>query len=402
MNFDFVIIGGGMVGLTIAHQLIEKNISKNICLIDKESTLGRHSSGRNSGVLHAGIYYKPGTLRAKVCIEGSKRLKEWIEIKNLSINNCGKVIVPQKYNLDSQIDNLYERGVKNGAYVELIDQKQLNEIAPFVHSASGRAIFSPNTSVVNPLEIIKSLENDLTSKGVKILKNQTSWGIEIKQKTIKLNEESYLNYGHLINCAGLQADKIAHKFGVGNQYFILPFKGVYWEIKNNLPFKINTNVYPVPDLNMPFLGVHFTPSCNVDKPTTIGPTANLALGRENYFGIKRIEPITSLRNISLLFSQYIKNKGNFRSYFHEQAFLSFQPFLLKEAQNLVPSIKAQNIKLSNKVGIRSQVFNKEEGTLEDDFICLTEKESTHLLNVISPAFTASFSFADLVLEKMKL
>ena len=402
MNFDFVIIGGGMVGLTIAHQLIEKDISKNICLIDKENKLGAHSSGNNSGVLHAGIYYKPQSLRAKVCIKGSKKLKEWISRKNLSINNCGKLIVPQEYNLDSQIDKLYERGIKNGANVQLIDQKELNEIAPFVNSSSGRAIFSPNTSVVNPIEIIKSLENDLINKGVKIIKSQTNWKIERNKKTIKLNDESYLHFGHIINCAGLQADKIAHKFEVGNQYSILPFKGIYWEVKNNFPFKINTNVYPVPDLNMPFLGVHFTPNCDIDQPTTIGPTANLALGRENYFGIKKIEPISSLKNISLLLNQYIKNKGNFRSYFHEQAFLSIQPFLLKEAQKLIPSIKAQNIKLSKKVGIRSQVFNKEKGTLEDDFICLTEKESTHLLNVISPAFTASFAFADLVIERMKL
>ena len=124
MNFDFVIIGGGMVGLTIAHQLIEKDISINICIVDKETSLGAHSSGRNSGVLHAGIYYKPGSTRAKVCIDGAKRLKQWIDYKKLPIKNCGKIIVPQKYELDNQIDNLYKRGIENGAVVEIIWQNK--------------------------------------------------------------------------------------------------------------------------------------------------------------------------------------------------------------------------------------------------------------------------------------
>ncbi len=402
MNFDFVIIGGGMVGLTIAHQLIEKDISINICIVDKETSLGAHSSGRNSGVLHAGIYYKPGSTRAKVCIDGAKRLKQWIDYKKLPIKNCGKIIVPQKYELDNQIDNLYNRGIKNGAVVEIIDQKQISELAPYVVSSSGRALWSPKTSVVNPISIIKSLENDLKSKGITFLYGESDLVIHNREKKIHLKNNQFLNYGHLINCAGLQSDKIAHQFGVAKEYYLVPFKGIYWGIKKEFPFRIKTNIYPVPDLKMPFLGIHFTPTFNDEFPVSIGPTANLALGRENYNSFDRIEPISTLRNISLLLNQYFLNKGNFRNYFHEQAFLSLAPLFLKEAKKLVPSLKPEYVKLSKKVGIRSQVFNKKTEKLEDDFLCINGQNSTHLLNVISPAFTASFSFADLVISKLEI
>ena len=157
---DILIIGGGMVGLSLANQLIKRRLTDKIIVLDKENKLGKHSSGRNSGVLHAGIYYKPGSLKAKVCVSGARRLKKWVKERNLPLNNCGKIIVPQKEILDSQIDELAKRGSANGADVEIWNEKQLRVCAPNVRSSTGRALWSPNTSVVKPISIINTLSSE--------------------------------------------------------------------------------------------------------------------------------------------------------------------------------------------------------------------------------------------------
>ena len=402
-NCEIVIIGGGMVGLSLANQIVDRKLSDSVIILDKESTLGKHSSGRNSGVLHAGIYYKPGTLKSKVCVEGSKRLKKWVIKRNLPINHCGKIIVPQKEHLDSQIDELALRGSKNGADVEIWNQNQLLKFSPFVRSSTGRALWSPNTSVVKPITIIQSLHSELIKKGVEIInlgEGQT-WKVDPEKKTILINDSKEIRYCFFINCAGLQSDRIAHLFGLGNEFRIIPFKGLYWKIKESSNFKIKSNIYPVPDLNVPFLGVHFTPSAEEKPIISIGPTATPALGRENYKTFESIEPINSINNLFLLSKQYLLNQNGFRKYAQEQLLLSLFPLMLKSAQELIPNIRADDIETSDKVGIRSQLFNLQKQKLEDDFLYLENSDSLHILNAISPAFTASFALADLIINKSK-
>ena len=401
MECDFVIVGGGMVGLSIANQLIERGISNNLIILDKEKKLGMHSSGRNSGVLHAGIYYEPNSLKAKVSVQGAQRLKEWVVNKGLCLNKCGKVIIPQRKELDIQLDKLIFRGKSNGAKVELIDNKRLKEIVPCIRSKSGRAIWSPNTCVVNPLEIINLLQGELELRGVKILKSAKISKFEIEKKSLNLSDCTKIKYKHLINCAGLNADKVAHEFEIGKNYKILPFKGLYWKLKRNAPFQLKTNIYPVPDLNVPFLGVHFTPGSSTQDLISIGPTAIPAFGRENYNGFDGLEPAMLINNLLLLSKQYLLNKGGFRKYVNEQAFLSFTPLLLNSAKELIPELKMEHIEISEKVGIRSQLFNLKTSKLEDDFLSLSGNSSTHILNTISPAFTASFALADLIIDKIK-
>ncbi|WP_320675968.1 NAD(P)/FAD-dependent oxidoreductase [Prochlorococcus sp. MIT 1300] len=398
---DVIIIGGGMVGLSLANQLLEKKITKSIIIVEKELDIGLHSSGRNSGVLHAGLYYQPGTIKAKVCVEGAKRLRRWVEDRGLPINKCGKVIVPQKEHLDDQLDVLATRGVANGATIEIWDEKQLYSHLPEARTATGRALWSPNTCVVKPILVVQSLESELRKKGVKFIKGQTNWNPIPNEQQVILNDGTKLHYSHLINCSGLQADKVAHKFEVGLNYRLLPFKGLYWEIKEQCSIQPKCNLYPVPDLNVPFLGVHFTPSADLKPKISIGPTATPALGRENYYGLEGIEPWSAIQNLALLSNQYINNRGGFRKYVHEQSFLSIPHFLIKSAQELIPKIEYNHIQISKKVGIRSQLFNQKSHRLEDDFICLSGRNSTHIMNCISPAFTASFALADLILEKIE-
>jgi len=357
-SHDVVIIGGGIVGLSIAHQLLERDITHSICVIDKEPELGLHSSGRNSGVLHAGLYYKPGSTKARVCVSGAKRLRDWVEEQGLPINPCGKVIVPQRLDLDDQLGLLAERGQANGAQVEFLDEQQLSELIPEANSVSGRALWSPNTAVVKPIKVVATLQRRLQERGVLFLHNEKNWFARSEQKQIKLNtKDKAINYNHLFNCAGLQADRVAHQFGIGHEYSLLPFKGLYWQLKPSCPIQPRTNLYPVPDLSVPFLGVHFTPSAEPNPLISIGPTATPAWGRENYSGLKALEPGMALANLSLLTRQYLSNRGSFRRYVHEQAFLALPPLLLRTAQQLIPSMQANHLETSQKVGIRAQLFN---------------------------------------------
>jgi L-2-hydroxyglutarate oxidase LhgO len=192
---------------------------------------------------------------------------------------------------------------------------------------------------------------------------------------------------------------VAHPFGVGHQYTLLPFKGLYWQLRPGCPIQPRTNLYPGPDLNLPFLGVHFTPSADPTPLVSIGPTATPAWGRENYRGLQAVEPAMAAANLALLARQYLANRGGFRRYVHEQAFLALPPLLLRAAQQLIPAILAEHLELSQKVGIRSQLFNQSSQRLEDDFLCLPGPASTHVLNAISPAFTASFALADLIIDQ---
>ena len=396
---DVLILGGGMVGLSIAHQLLERSITSSVTILDKETELGLHSSGRNSGVLHAGLYYKPGSLKAKVCVEGARRLRSWVEERGLPLNLCGKVIVPQRADLDAQLDELAERGRANGAVVEFWDSDQLRDLIPQARTASGRALWSPNTAVVKPKCVVHRLRQDLVDRGVKFRQAEQNFETLPMQNQLHLRDGSQLNYGHLFNCTGLQADRVARAFGVGNHYKLLPFKGLYWQLKKSCPFQPQTNLYPVPDLSVPFLGIHFTPSADETPVVSIGPTATFAFGRENYQGIKAIEPGMTAENIGLLMRQYLTNCGGFRRYVHEQAFLALPPLLIRAAQELIPAIQPEHIKLSKKVGIRSQLYNKQTRQLEDDFLCLQGRNSTHVLNAISPAFTASFALADVIIDE---
>ena len=359
---DFLIVGGGIVGLTIAHQLFARDISKQIIILDKEDDLGLHSSGRNSGVLHAGIYYEPNSLKAKVCISGANRLKEWMMEKGLGIKKCGKLIIPQRITLDPQLDILYERGKRNGALIEFINSKEIEKLAPDANITSGRAIWSPNTSVVDPKKVIQKMQEELQNKGVKIIKSAKLWDLNIKSSEVLINKKIKVNFGYFINSAGLQSDKVAHKYSVGTDYKIIPFKGLYWKLRKNALFNISLNLYPVPDLNVPFLGVHFTPSAS-DDSVYIGPTAIPALGRENYKFFENIETINSILDFTFLTKQYFNNRDGFRKYVNEQAFLGIPLLFLKSAQELIPKLSYKDIKRSNKVGLRAQLFNIKKNTI---------------------------------------
>ena len=400
---DIAILGGGMVGLALAHQLSERWPDLSITVIDKEPEIGRHSSGRNSGVLHAGLYYPPGTLKARVCVQGAKRLRAWCEAEGLPVLACGKVIAPQAAELDGQLELLLERGRANGAEVKLIDEAEFRQRVPDGRTATGRALWSPNTCVVKPKLVLQRLEERLRERGVRFVLGGVMTDVNPGARHMSLTQAgitSRLAYGHLFNATGLQADRVARAFGVGEHCTLLPFKGLYWQLDPEAPFSFKTNLYPVSDLNVPFLGVHVTPS--PDGSVSLGPTAIPAWGRENYRGLQGIEPLMSLAFLGDLASQWWRNAGGFRRYAHEQALHGLKPLFLRAAQALVPGLRNEHLIPSQKVGIRAQLYDRRSGTLVQDFRLEQGEASTHVLNAISPAFTASFALADLILDQSPL
>jgi L-2-hydroxyglutarate oxidase LhgO len=395
--YDLIVLGAGITGLSVARQKLLDEPDCEILIIEKECKIGMHGSGRNSGVLHSGIYYPSDTLKAKFCAEGSKLMTNYCRKHNLPILQCGKVILPTKYEDESQVNLLYNRGMKNGALVEIISQKELNEIEPEASTMVQKALYSPNTSVVDPCKVLEKIQFELINAGVTILFNEKVKSANPDSSTIKTNKDNSFQYAHLVNCTGQHSDAVSKVFGVGEKYTILPFKGLYYGLHKNSNIQLNGLIYPVPDLNVPFLGIHSVKL--IDGSTYFGPTAIPAFGRENYQGFKGVN-IKDATSISYyLAKQYIGNKQGFRSYTHQEIHKIFKSEFLKSMQKLVPRISGNDLIVSQKVGIRAQLLDTKKGELVMDFLVERVDNTTHVLNAVSPAFTSAFSFAKYILNK---
>ena len=395
--FDYIVLGAGVSGLTIAKRIKHHNSAASILILEKEKLLGAHGSGRNSGVMHSGIYYPENSLKAKVCLNGSRAMIDYCSEYKLPVNRLGKVIVPTTQADDKQIDMLYARANNNGANVYIIDRQQLKEIEPFARTASGRALFSPDTSVVDPKLILQQLYQDLIDQGVKIEFSSPCLAASPEKSEIRTKNTNY-SYGHLINATGQFADQLAHIFIVGQEYVLLPFKGIYYRLSSDSGINLQRLVYPVPDLNVPFLGVHSVNT--IDGDSYFGPTALPAFGREHYKGLEGINFQDALSISYRLCEQYVRNQQGFRQFSHDEAGRFKKSKFVKAAQNLIPAVKAEHLLSSNKVGIRAQLLNKKTHQLVMDFMVEHRKNSTHILNAISPAFTSAFSFSEYVINNI--
>ncbi|OQX11596.1 MAG: hypothetical protein BWK76_18935 [Desulfobulbaceae bacterium A2] len=392
---DFLIIGAGIVGLSIARELKSRYPDQSITVIEKEAAVACHSSGRNSGVLHSGVYYSPETLKAKVCRQGAVELAAYCRQKKLPYNALGKVLVPVREEEAPQLQVLADRAKANGVAFELLDQKQLAELEPETKSASGQALLIPSTAVVDPKAVMAALTVDLLHAGVAVQYNSGLNTVDIQAQKAILNTGSIV-YGHAINAAGLHADRIAHAFQVGTRYTLLPFKGLYWALDPHAGFRINHLIYPVPDLRVPFLGIHTTTA--ITGKTYLGPTAVPAFGRENYRGLQGVSPDELIRICGLLGSQYYQDKNGFRRLAWQEGRRYIKPWFVQAAQALLPRLQTSHLHKSDKVGIRAQMLDRQTGTLVMDFLVEQGQNSTHVLNAISPAFTSAFPFARFVLN----
>lgn len=395
MHADFAIIGAGILGLTIARELRTRYPAAKIVILEKENEIGLHASGRNSGVLHAGIYYKKDSLKAKFCLEGLRAITKYCKDHNLPIDNIGKIILPTNQTEEKIVTNLYEHAKANGATVRMLSKSELLTMEPLATTNTELALYSPETSVIAPKTILNHIYQSLLKDDVTFHFNTKCTKFLVSEKKIIVNNRP-LSYGHLFNTAGLYADKVAKSCGLNEKYMIIPFKGMYYELKPTAKININHLIYPVPDMNVPFLGVHFTKS--IDGTIYVGPSAIPVLGRENYQGLNGVNLRETLAVFAQLGQQYLSNKQGFRNYAHQEVPRFLKSHFVAAAQTMLPNLKLDNLIKSKKVGIRAQLFNKQKKELAMDFIVHNTNYATHVLNAVSPAFTSSFSFAKYVVD----
>ena len=387
---DFLIIGAGIVGLTIALELKRRHPGAAIIVLEKEPEPGRHSSGRNSGVLHSGIYYPPGSLKAQVCGQGCLEMIEYCEQRGLPLNRIGKVLVPVRAEDGPQLDVLEQRGAANGVATERLDTARLAAIEPEARSATGEALYVPITSVVSSSAVFASVLDDVMTAGIEVICGGSLESVDANRRSLVFGGER-IGYGHAVNTAGLHADSVAQHFGVGRHYTLLPFKGIYWKLDPAAGLKINHLIYPVPDLRVPFLGVHTTTA--IDGTVYIGPTAVPAFGRENYRGRQDVAPRELARILGLIAGQYVSGRDGFRRLAWQEGRRYFRRWFAEAGRALLPRLRADHLLACDKVGIRAQMLDRRSGRLVTDFVVEQGPSSTHVINAISPAFTSAFPLA---------
>jgi len=390
---DFLVIGGGVIGLSIARELRRRRPNTHIVLIEKESSCGAHASGRNSGVLHAGFYYSPDSLKAKFTRLGNEQLTAYCEEKQIPLNKCGKLVVAKDAGDLKSLDELFRRGQANGIALHALTEAEAKTIEPRIKTYQ-RALFSPRTSTVNPLHVVEAMQHDALREGIHIHFGTAYRGRD--DRHVRTNRDR-IEAGYVVNAAGLYADKIAMDYGFSEKYRILPFKGLYL-YSNEPPGAIRTNIYPVPDLRNPFLGVHFT--ITADGKVKIGPTAIPAFWRENYEGFSnfRMGELIEVagRGLGLLTGAQF----DYRRLAVEEISKYSRSKMVSLASALAEGVDETNYQQWGRPGIRAQLLDITKRTLEMDFVLEGDTRSMHVLNAVSPAFTCSLPFASYVCDRI--
>lgn len=394
MKYDFVIVGAGIVGLTIAYTLEKKYPNKKILIIEKEKDVAFHSSGRNSGILHAGFYYMENSLKARFCRSGNLLLREFFKENDLNFLNSRKVVVAKDKAEHDFLLELYNRGIKNNVDITLIDKEELADINPNILTFE-KAIYSPTTASFNPKDVCLKFKEILLKSEVE-LKFNTSFRKKFSEDSFVTQNDAVIEYKTLINTAGLQADRLASEYIDVSDMVILPFKGTYLTSNDPQNTKLEINIYPTPDPNMPFLGVHLTVTSS--GKLKIGPTAIPVFGRENYSLLKGISFKDTL-SIGKHLSSFLLNNPGYKKYTLNEIKKLNKSFLFNSAKHLYKDLNKDDFNTFSTPGIRAQLYDKKSNKLINDFIIRTSNNTVHILNAVSPAFTSSLAFSDWVVNE---
>ena len=391
---DFLLIGGGIIGISIARELKSRYPDSSVCILEKENKCGLHASGRNSGVLHAGFYYTADSFKARFTREGNQRLTEYCDAKNIKLNKCGKLVVAQNESELPWLDELMNRASKNSVPLESVTEEEGRSIEPRVKTYQ-KALFSPTTSSVNPKELVESLLSDAIREGVQI-KSNSRYLRRAGKRSIQTSDGAY-EAKYLINVAGLYADKIGRDFGFSRDHRILPFKGLYL-YSDEPPGALKTHIYPVPDLANPFLGVHFT--VTTDGKTKLGPTAIPAFWREQYEGWGNFNLNEFSEIIRRQAGLFLTSNFDFKALAIRELQKYSKPKLVSLASTLAEGVDIKHYRRWGPPGIRAQLLNIRTKTLEMDFVMEGDDQSMHILNAVSPGFTCALPFADYVCDQI--
>tara|TARA_B100001179_G_scaffold124886_1_gene89432 strand:+ start:1151 stop:2356 length:1206 start_codon:yes stop_codon:yes gene_type:complete len=390
-EYDIIIIGGGIIGCAISKSIISKT-KKKVAVLEKENHVGEHASSRNSGVIHSGFYYKPNSLKARFCVEGNKKLLEYCLLNNVPYKKTGTLVVAKNEQDSETLYKLLDRGkINNVPGIKIVNNDELRKIEPYVKGKKG--LYSPTGSIVNSKILVKTMAAETKNNGVDFLFGEQVLKISQKNDQILVNTKNYkIKSKYLINCAGIYADRIANLTGLKLNYRIIPFRGKYYQLIKEKSFLLKSMVYPIPDPNLPFLGIHITRT--IDNNIIVGPNAVLAFGREAYsnkqFSISDIKDIISYDGFwKMMLLNSVKMKNEFIQSFSKGKFV-------EQAQNLIPNLKSADFQ-EGYSGIRAQLVDR-DGKLVDDLIIKNQNNITHILNAVSPGMTCSLPFADYVVN----
>ncbi|WP_286230855.1 L-2-hydroxyglutarate oxidase [Neobacillus mesonae] len=391
--FDFAIVGGGIVGLSTGMAIYERFPNAKVVVIEKEPAVAQHQTGHNSGVIHSGIYYKPGSFKARFARQGSQSMRDFCQKYGIEHDICGKVIVATKQEELPLLDNLYQRGLQNELNIHKIGQDELKEIEPHVNGLG--AIRVPMAGIVNYLQVSEKFAELIKEKGgeirlntkvEKIHEESNQVTIETSQGTIKANM--------VINCAGLHSDRVAAAAGYQTDMKIVPFRGEYFKLKPEKRYLVKNLIYPVPNPKFPFLGVHFTRM--ISGEVDAGPNAVLSFKREGYkktdFNAKDLAEVLTYKGFWKLASKFMKEgmEEYVRSFSKKQ--------FTKSLQELIPEIQEDDL-IPAPAGVRAQAL-KYDGNMVDDFHIIMGKQSIHVCNAPSPAATASIEIGKEVVKRI--
>ena len=383
------IIGAGILGISTGIELLKSGKNLHVTIFEKERRVSSHASGRNSGVVHAGFYYSPDSLKAKFCRTGNRELRQLCKDNQVPILETGKVVVARNDEEVVELEKLFDRGIKNDVELELLEEKQLPAFEPLARTYK-KFMWSPTTAVSSPNLISKVLIDEFLKLGGKLVLGESA---ELQKSNGDISiKGDQVHYAHVINCAGTYSNKLALQVGLADDYLAVPFLGSYLSASQaSLPLR--TLIYPVPHPVNPFLGTHFT--ITAEGTVKIGPSAIPALGRENYKFFQGIK-LGELSEISKGFLAILKgDKNDLTAIFRQEIPKLNRSFLLRSALPLLsPDIQVEESAWKRKPpGIRAQLVAKSNGQLVQDFIVESLYNSTHVLNLVSPGWTCAIPFA---------
>lgn len=392
---DFIVVGAGIVGLATAYRLQHRFSDCQVTVLEAESGVAEHQSGHNSGVLHSGIYYKPGSQKAKTCRAGKAQMEAFCDQFEVPWDRCGKVVVATRENELVALDLIAEKAMANGVQFERVNSDQLRRLEP--KAAGIAALHVPETGIVDYSKVCQRMAKQIVDRGGRIV-----FGAQVERITasssavtaICRDRQTY-SAGRLINCAGLQSDRIARLAGVEPSVRIVPFRGEYYELAPGREHLVNNLIYPVPDPAFPFLGVHFTRM--IGGGVECGPNAVLALAREGYNWSKfRFADVAE----TFTFGGFRKLAArHWRMGLGEMHRSLRKPAFVKALQKLMPSLRESDL-VRGRAGVRAQAVTA-DGELVDDFLIQRSDSAIHVLNAPSPAATASLAIADLIVDQVE-